>query len=233
MIILIKRRILILGIAVILMVTGTIAFAKAKPKNDLSGLTIAVDPGHGGMDGGASGSTGVLEKNLNLELAKTLSKMLKKSGAKVVMTRDEDISIHSPEAKTIREQKRSDLSKRRSIAQSEDTDMYISIHMNKYPEAKYRGAQLFYAENQKSRDLANCIRDKITEVSKDSDRRELKSAYSTMYILQGTENPAVIVECGFLSNPEEEALLCDKKYQKKLSKAIFEGICDFVKAEKK
>ena len=213
-------------------VTAGVVYAKRADPVFEDGFTVVLDAGHGGMDGGAVGISGTLEKELNLKVAKRLKKMLKEGGATVKMTREKDESIHDSSAGTVREQKRSDLSKRRDLAMSPDTDMFISIHMNKFEQSQYRGAQIFYADNDKSRDLADKIRERIIPVSEKSDIREIKPAYSTMFILNGTENPAVIVECGFLSNPDEEQLLKDKEYQEKIAKSIYDGICDYIAGDK-
>ena len=226
-----KSTVIAIALCLCLVACGAVAYAKKNPK-DIPGVTVVVDAGHGGMDGGAVGSAGTLEKDVNLEVAKKLKKLLESGGAKVVMTRTEDISIHEDSAKTVREQKRSDLSKRRDMAMDEKTDIFVSIHMNKFEQSKYRGAQIFYADNEKSRLLADKIRESIIPVSEKSDGREIKPAYSTMYILNGTPKPAVIVECGFLSNPEEEKLLCDEDYQQKIAGAVYDGICEFIKENK-
>lgn len=214
-------------LTIIIAATAGVVYAKREEPVFKKGFTVVIDAGHGGMDGGAVGYSGSLEKELNLKVAKRLKKLLEDGGATVKMTRTKDISIHDPSASTVREQKRSDLSKRRDMAMSPDTDVFVSIHMNKFEQSQYRGAQIFYADNERSRVLADAIREAILPVSEKSDTREIKPAYSTMYILNGTENPAVIVECGFLSNPEEEKLLSEKDYQKKVAAAIYKGICGF------
>ena len=232
MFITIKRSTLIIFILCLsVAATAAIAYAKKKPKV-IPDTYIVVDAGHGGMDGGAVGDGGTLEKEINLKVAQKLKTLLEAGGANVKMTRDADVSIHDEYAKTVREQKRSDLSKRRDMAIDEKTDMFISVHMNKFEQSKYRGAQIFYADNDKSRILADKIRERIIPVSEKSDGREIKPAYSTMYILNGTQNPAVIVECGFLSNPDEEKLLNDEEYQQKIAKAIYDGICDYITEDK-
>ena len=226
-----RSTLLIFALCASIVITAAVVYAKKKPKV-IPDTYIVVDAGHGGMDGGAVGAEGTLEKEINLKVAQKLKSLLEAGGANVKMTRDEDISIHDESAKTVREQKRSDLSKRRDMAMDEKTDLFVSIHMNKFEQSKYRGAQIFYADNEKSRILADKIRERIIPVSEKSDGREIKPAYSTMYILNGTQNPAVIVECGFLSNPDEERLLNDEEYQIKIAKAIFDGICDYLRPEK-
>lgn len=227
-----KSTLIILAASFTIIITAAAVYAK-KADKEIPNLTVVVDAGHGGMDGGAVGHSGTLEKDINLSVSKILCKMLEARGASVIMTRDEDISLHDESANTVREQKRSDLSKRKALACDEKTDIFISVHMNKFEQEKYRGAQVFYADNNVSHALADCIRTELVKVSEKSDGRELKKAYDTMYILKSTDNPAVIVECGFLSNPEEEQLLLSKKYQNKIAKAITDGVCAYVKSNEK
>ncbi len=191
-------------------------------------LTVVIDAGHGGMDGGAVGVSGVLEKDLNLQVAKKLEQLVADGGGKALMTRTDDISLHTDQDKTVREQKRSDLNYRRSYAADSGADAFISIHMNKFEQSQYRGAQIFYAADQNSKRLAEMIKKNIVPVSEKSDGREIKKAYDTMFILQKNNIPSVIVECGFLSNPEEEALLIDEAYQQKIAEAIYQGLCEFL-----
>lgn len=195
-------------------------------------LTVVIDAGHGGMDGGAVGISGVLEKDLNLQVAKKLEKLVTDGGGKALMTRADDVSLHTDQDKTVREQKRSDLNYRRSYAADSGADAFISIHMNKFEQSQYRGAQIFYAADQDSKQLAEMIKKNIVPVSEKSDGREIKKAYDTMFILQQSKLPSVIVECGFLSNPEEEALLTDDAYQQKIAEAIYRGLCEFLQEKR-
>lgn len=195
-------------------------------------LTVVIDAGHGGMDGGAVGISGVLEKDLNLQVAKKLEKLVTDGGGKALMTRADDVSLHTDQDKTVREQKRSDLNYRRSYAADSGADAFISIHMNKFEQSQYRGAQIFYAADQDSKQLAEMIKKNIVPVSEKSDGREIKKAYDTMFILQQSKLPSVIVECGFLSNPEEETLLTDDAYQQKIAEAIYRGLCEFLQEKR-
>lgn len=196
-------------------------------------LTVVIDAGHGGMDGGAVGTTGVLEKTLNLEVAKGLQALVTEGGGKALMTREEDISLHTDQDTTVREQKRSDLKHRRTYASDSGADAFISIHMNKFEQSQYRGAQVFYAKDPDSKRLAELIKKQLVPISEKSEGREIKEAYDTMFILQETTIPSVIVECGFLSNPEEEALLMSEDYQQQLAQAIYQGVCEFLQEKTK
>lgn len=191
-------------------------------------MRVMIDPGHGGMDGGAVGVSGVLEKELNLQVAKRLEGLVTEGGGVAMMTRSEDVSLHTEQDKTVREQKRSDLTRRRSMAGESGADVFVSIHMNQFSQSKYRGAQVFYAADENSRRLAELIRKHLLPISEKSDGREIKQAYDTMFILQQNRLPSVIVECGFLSNPEEEALLQNEAYQEEIAEGIYQGICEFL-----
>lgn len=200
-----------------------------KPVFQTSGqMTVVIDAGHGGMDGGAVGISGSLEKNLNLNVAKKLCKLVTENGGTALMTREEDISLHQESASTVREQKRSDLHYRRSFAADSGANALISIHMNQFEQSQYRGAQIFHSADRDSKRLAAAIRQQLIPVSEKSSGREIKQAYDTMFILQENKIPSVIVECGFLSNPDEEALLLTDEYQQKIAEAIYRGLCEFV-----
>jgi len=186
---------------------------------------VVIDAGHGGMDGGAVGVSGVLEKDLTLAVAKKLGGLIISKGGKVIYTREEDESIHDDSADTIREQKKSDLQNRFNIAQTSGADVFISIHMNKFTQSQARGVQVFYAKgSDDSKILAKKIKQSLDTMSKYNEKRELKEAYDTMFLLKNVKIPSVIVECGFLSNPEEEKLLCSDEYQQQLAEKIFEGL---------
>ena len=195
--------------------------------------SVVIDAGHGGMDGGAVGTTGVLEKNLNLEVAKKLQNLVTDGGGTAFMTREEDLSLHTDSDTTVREQKRSDLTFRRSFSSNSGADAFISIHMNKFEQSQYRGAQIFYSKDPDSKRLAELIKKQLVPISEKSEGREIKEAYDTMFILQENKIPSVIVECGFLSNPEEEALLKTEDYQQKIAEAVYRGLCEFIQEKTK
>ena len=187
---------------------------------------ILIDPGHGGADGGAEGVDGTLEKEVNLAVGRTLAAFLRVMGYDVAMTRERDISIHSPEAATLRQQKVSDM--RNRLALYEGAAAVVSIHQNQFSEAKYSGAQMFYGPlNPASRDLAEEIRGRVTCLLQPENRRELKQADDNIYLLAHTRVPAVIVECGFLSNPGECALLASPHYQRQMAFAVGAGVMGF------
>ncbi len=193
---------------------------------------IVIDAGHGGEDGGA-GANGVLEKDVNLAIALRLRDMLTAGGYKVVMTRDSDVSIYDSSASTTREKKVSDLNNRVKIINGSSDNILVSIHQNKFEQSKYSGAQIFYSQNDpKSFRLAEEIRRSVTGMLQPENKRELKPAEKNIFILSKAEVPAVIVECGFLSNEDEAARLADEDYQKQMAFAVFCGIEGYNKNNK-
>lgn len=189
---------------------------------------VMIDPGHGGPDGGASGDSGVLEKDINLAIAQKLQSLLEQSGAAVVVTRADDSSIHDPDKKTIRSKKISDLQNRKKMMEESYADVFVSIHLNKFEQSQYYGAQVFYSTaNEQSKILAEIIQKELIENIDNGNTRQAKPATDDIYILKDVTIPAVIVECGFLSNPEEEKLLQTEKYQKKLAWSIYIAIMKY------
>lgn len=185
---------------------------------------LIIDAGHGGMDGGAVGTNGTVEKDVNLNVAKYLKEIAEANGKKVIMTREEDTSLHTTDSAKIRDQKRSDLENRRQILQQNNTGIFVSIHMNRYDSENVRGAQVFHADNDSSRNLANQIQTSLINGLADGNKRVAKPAPSGLYIFKGCNSTAVVVECGFLSCPDEEKLLATEEYQKKLAQCIYDGI---------
>ena len=187
---------------------------------------ILIDPGHGGADGGAQAPDGSLEKDYNLSISLTLRDMLRLCGYEVSLTREADGSIHDDTAGTLREQKVSDMHNR--LALYDTADLVISIHQNKFPQRSCRGTQFFYAtQNPASQPLASVLRDTLYTLLQPDNTRELKAGTSDIYLLHETRAPAVLVECGFLSNPEERALLQSPDYQQKLAYALTCGILTY------
>ncbi len=189
-------------------------------------ITVIIDPGHGGEDSGAV-ANGVYEKDINLAIALDLRDMLIASGYDVIMTRDTDISIYDPSASTTREKKLSDMKNRLEMINSSKDNILLSIHQNKFEQSKYSGAQIFYSVNDPSSErLAQSIRASVTGLLQPDNKRELKPEKS-VYILKNAEVPAVIVECGFISNEQEAQKLSDKEYQKNMAFAIMCGFLEF------
>ena len=191
--------------------------------------TVVLDAGHGGFDPGKVGTAGTKEKDINLAIAVKAKKLLEDSGYTVVMTREKDEALCSGQE---RNKKMTDLQGRVSIIEETDPAVAISIHQNSY-SAGTKGAQVFYysadnsGEETEAKRLAGILQNTIREVIGDENKR-VEKGNSSYYMLKNVTCPFAIVECGFLSNPQEEALLCDEKYQQKMAEGICEGIENFL-----
>ena len=174
---------------------------------------IVVDAGHGGIDGGATSCTGVLESEINLEIALRLNDVMHLMGYETVLIRDTDISVYT-EGKTIAAQKVSDLKHRVKIVNEIPGAVLVSIHQNTYPDAQYSGAQVFYNDVTESKQLASALQSAFAATVNPGSVRQIKQA-TGLYLMEHVKAPAVLVECGFISNPQEEANLRDVQYQKK------------------
>lgn len=189
--------------------------------------TIVIDAGHGGEDGGAVSESGVLEKDINLSIANDTSALFYLLGFDVKQTRKTDIALDNGED-TIRKRKVSDMKKRLEIFNSSKENTIISIHQNKFSESKYHGTQIFYSPNNpKSKQLADSIKYSVKGLLQPDNERECKKADSGIYLLKNTNNPAVIVECGFISNGEECKNLLDSQYQKQMAFSITAGFLSY------
>ena len=193
----------------------------------ITNRVIAIDPGHGGVDPGAVGRNGAKEDEINLEIALNLKRLIEQSGGIVIMTRDTDESLHSPLAKTLRQMKTEDLHKRKEIVDSSDSEIFISIHLNSFTTSKYYGAQTFYRKDSKeSEELALIIQNELRNIL-DKDNKRAPQFRDDVYLLNEVEIPTVLVECGFLSNSDEEELLQDRLYQEKIAWSIYIGIMNY------
>ncbi len=185
---------------------------------------IIIDAGHGFPDGGAVSPTGTVESELNLKIAKKVEALLKKKGYTVIMTRTNDECLAN-EGESYAKRKQNDMTKRLSIISSSDADMFVSIHMNKFKDSRYNGAQVIYSENYKeSQELASLIQAELHKIKENKTKRSALNSSRSIFLLKHANIPAVIVECGFLSNFVEEQLLLDDGYREKLAKAIVTGI---------
>ena len=194
----------------------------------LKNKTILIDAGHGGFDAGASGN-GVEEKKINLEVALKLRDIISENGGKVIMTRETDCSTADENRKKGTSAKISDLQRRRAMVDESGANLFISIHMNKFEQSVYKGAQVFYAENSEaSKMLGESIQHAFIRVMNDGNERVAKCSDGSIFILKKANVPSVVAECGFLSNPEEAANLQKEEYQKKIATAIYEGICEYI-----
>lgn len=189
---------------------------------------VILDPGHGGVDGGAEGNR-ITEKTVNLSIAKKVREFCTLFGFEVQMTREEDISIHDEGKESIRAQKNSDLKNRLKLMTADPNAVVVSIHLNKYPQSRVKGAQVFYAPKSQGSDvLAQTIQDSFRTLLQPENTRQIKKADSSLFLLyNNTVNPAVLVECGFLSNPDEAALLASEDYQDRVAFAICCALLQF------
>ena len=191
--------------------------------------TVIIDAGHGGMDGGCVADMGteqLLEKNCNLDISKTLAALFRISGYNVVMTRENDVMLDIPD--TTGSAKMRDLKSRLNTAAEHPDAIFISIHCNKFPDPKCKGLQVYYTKNrEESKQIAQEIQDSAVSLLQPENKRQIKPADSSIYLLHKAKQPAVLIECGFLSNPEEAELLFSPAYQKKLALSILiPMICD-------
>ena len=189
-------------------------------------IKVVIDAGHGDPDGGAISEDGIKESDLNLQIAQKLKRKLEEENIEVIMTRENsnNIASLSEQQKTIRQIKTSDLNNRVKIANESGASILVSIHMNKFEDSKYRGWQTFYSkESEEGKKLAENIQTSISEVIEfENKRTPLK--IEGIKIIDKSKIPAVIVECGFLSNSEECNLLKDENYQEKMAEGIKNGI---------
>lgn len=191
--------------------------------------TLIIDAGHGGEDGGAVSLSGASESQINLSIALKLDQILGLYGLPVMLTRSEDISLHDKNAKTLHDKKVSDLQNRVAIAQSLQYGVLISIHQNSYPSPKYSGAQVFFAPTEQSDQFANIMQNSLRYVLNPNNNRLPKEIPSTIYLMNHVSCCAILVECGFLTNPQEEALLLNVSYQTKMATALAGGYLEFTK----
>ena len=194
---------------------------------------IVLDAGHGGLDSGAVGVNGTLEKDVNLSIVRILRDMLELSGFDVVLTRSEDISIYDAGVEGIRNQKLSDMDNRLEIVQSYPDSIFLCIHQNNYTDPQYFGGQMFYNNNNpNNRTLAQIMQNKFAELQPGNDR-EIKLSGDELFLLKSNQNPSLMIECGFLSNPDEEARLSTWEYQQQVAFTIFGGVMEYIDATTK
>jgi len=198
----------------------------------LSGKIIAIDAGHGGIDGGAVSKQGAVEKDLNLAIALQLRDYLQQSGAIVVMTREGDYDLADDGTRKTSKRKTEDLLNRVQFVKDEHASLLISIHMNSIPSPKWSGAQTFFYPNHPDNSvLASLIQEEIKRNLENTQRVAAK--VNTVYLLKATENiPSALVEVGFLSNPGEASRLADSNYQKMVAASVYQGILRFASGEK-
>ena len=188
---------------------------------------LVIDAGHGGEDGGATSCSGRLESQYNLEIAVILNDLCHLLGYETKMIRTEDISVYT-QGTTLAAKKVSDLRQRVSIVNNTENAILVSIHQNTFSDQRYSGAQVFYSATDGSKELAQYLQTNLLKIDFKNKRQEKKA--SGIYLMQHVQKTAVLVECGFLSNPEEEAKLRGKEYQKQICCAIVSAIDRYINA---
>ncbi len=232
MIVLTKRKIRITILIVFFLVFG-VTFLNDKKEGvptvslPVSGKTVVIDAGHGKPDEGAQSSRGTTEAETNLKIALKLQNLLEQSGSSVILTRSDENAIYDLDAKTLKQKKISDIHNRVKIGNESSADIFVSIHLNKIPQQQYDGWQTFYnAQNQDGQKLAVAIQNNLNKAIQKENNRVAKSI-DNIYIVKHVEIPTTIVECGFLSNADEEKKLLEDEYQNRLAWGIYNGIIDY------
>ena len=224
-----RRNILIVSVMLITAFTFLLCFKAISkvPIGEASSTNIKVvlDAGHGGIDGGVSGvNTSVRESDLNLAVVKKVEKYLVGAGMSVVLTRNSNAGLYGVATSNL---KKKDMQKRKDIINKAEPHLVVSVHMNKYSLSTRRGAQVFYKNNdENSKILAKTIQESFNNMNENA--RKYSALSGDYYILNCSNYPSVIVECGFLSNPEDEALLVTEEYQEAVAYSIFKGIVGYL-----
>ena len=221
----------VLGVVCLIAVMGVV-------KKDIIGVntnadnrqTVIIDAGHGGFDGGAQAHDGTIEKDINLHIALKVAQMLRFDGFNVIMTRIDDTGTEDDKSAAIASRKKSDLYNRLQIMKDNPNAVFVSIHLNKFTTSAANGAQVFYTKNYKEAyTLAFSVQEKIKNFIQPENTRVVKQGTDSTYLLKNAPVPAIIVECGFLSNKSElEKLKCED-YQSQMAFAVACGIIDFFK----
>ncbi|MBR3767890.1 MAG: N-acetylmuramoyl-L-alanine amidase [Clostridia bacterium] len=195
--------------------------------------TVILDAGHGGEDGGAVAFDGTLEKDINLEICSAISLFFDIFGINYINIRTEDISVGDTTLETIKERKASDIYKRYDIINTTENSILLSIHQNMFSVEKYSGTQVFYAKSvDSSKNLAQCIQSSVVSSLQNNNKRSIKEGDKSIYLLYNAKRPSVLVECGFMSNMEELALLNNFEYRTKISYFIVSGLLEYLLSQK-
>ncbi|MBE6662062.1 MAG: N-acetylmuramoyl-L-alanine amidase [Ruminococcaceae bacterium] len=205
------------------------SFSRVKEKSVIGkqNYTVVLDAGHGGEDGGASSTSGLLEKELNLAIATDIGAYLELCGISVVYTRTEDILLYDRNENYQGRKKILDLAARLKIAREYENAVFVSIHMNAFPQKQYKGLQVYYSPNHPlSKALASTVQENARNCLDRENQRKIKKATSSIYLLDRLEKPAILIECGFLSNDTEAERLASEEYQKQLALVIAQSIAE-------
>lgn len=229
------KWILIASLAVAIAFSGVLSGVRIVERLEAAAVynppvTVVIDAGHGGEDGGAVSVSGALESHINLEISQRLDDILTFAGVQTVMVRESDTAIYDMSAKTISEKKVSDLKNRVKLVNETPDALLVSIHQNLFPDGKYSGAQVFYANTNGSKELAEYTQQSLIQLVDSQNRRQIKPA-DKVYLMNHIRCTGILVECGFLSNQQEDLKLQDAAYQKKLALAIGHAITHWANEE--
>lgn len=216
-------------IAAVAGAAGSMSNARETAVGAVPKKIIVLDAGHGGADGGCVGINGVYEKDINLGIVQYLGTLLKFGGYEVVYTRDGDVSIHDNGVEGLRNQKISDMENRLEIVKSYPDSVFISVHQNQFVKPEYFGGQMFYTTNNNGNfRLATIMQGLFSELQPGNDR-DVKLIDNGLYLFKNTQQPAILIECGFLSNADDAANLSNTEYQKKVAFTIYKGLTEYLK----
>ncbi len=229
-----NKKFLWVFLSLLLIVTASVPVINLQGNKIAAGLNInndklvIVDAGHGGFDGGAVAHDGTVEKDINLEISTALSELLALHGYDVIMTRTSDTGTEDDFTKPIQTRKVSDLKNRLALMNKYPGAIFVSIHLNKFTASSAKGAQVFYSKNNPdSYTLGDSIQNTIRVKLQPENTRVIKQGTKSTYLLYNAKIPAVIVECGFISNKEELEKLKDYSYKRQLAFSVFCGINDY------
>jgi N-acetylmuramoyl-L-alanine amidase len=228
-ILIMKKKTLFAIIAIILLgvvvLSVSLTYASKQTAKPLDAKVIVLDAGHGGIDNGVVGKNGTKESEFNLKMTFLLRDLLDDAGFKVVLTRENNDGLYG---NTVKHRKRADMAARKKIIQKNNPDIIISIHANKYPSSDRRGAQVFFDEyNQSGMSLAKNVQANVNVLNKEFVKRDFAALSGDYFLLKCSRAPSIIMECGFLSNEEDEKLLADDKYCQRLAFCIYGGVVGF------
>jgi len=226
-----KSLVMVITVCV-LFIAGIITYITAKDvleevsvKKDSKKYKVLVDSGHGGIDPGKVGINGAYEKDINLKIALYLKAVLEDQDCEVVMTREADTGLYSESDSN---KKIADLKKRVELMNTENPDAIVSIHQNSFTQESSKGAQVFYqSSSEEGKKFAEIMQKALAE-GLDADNKRAAKPNSDYYILKNSKGTAIIVECGFLSNPQEAQMLTDDNYQKKVAETIAKGVLAYL-----
>ena len=190
-------------------------------------VTVILDAGHGGEDAGAVSENGILEKDLNLLLCNQIKDILISNNVNVIMTRTEDRLLYTEEQNIKGQRKINDLRNRYFIAKEYENAIFVSVHINKFEQSKYKGLQVWYSpNNEKSATIAKTVQETVSSLLQKENTRKIKKSNGSIYLLDRLECPSILIECGFLSNDEDCKNLSDAEYRKKISYLIAHSIIE-------